>query len=100
MIPETHVYYAEIVKAASPSIAFSNLQDILALWEDADHSEWPFIPKHYKLLNGPESTLTMTEALTIVESQNYKIRSNYAGCLFLDSNTYLFFCWGEQLNYD
>ena len=100
MIPDNYVYYADLIKADSPSVAFSNLQDNLKTWESVNQNEWPFIPKHYKLLNAPGSNLKMAEAISIIESQNYKVRSNYAGCLFLDSNTYLFFCWGEQLNYD
>lgn len=100
MIPDTHVYYADLIKADSPSTAFSNLKSNLEIWESVDQKEWPFIPKHYKLLNAPGSSLKMIDAIEIIESQDYKVRSNYAGCLFLDSNTYLFFCWGEEFNYD
>lgn len=84
-------YWYHIVSASSPKEAFDYLIEELSLWNDYKGVD-SFIPKKFHLLSSPNNVLLDSEVADYVKSiSNKKIRKNYAVCLFLESNRFIFY---------
>lgn len=72
--------------------------ELLNLSEQDDKS-WDLLPKKYTILNSPSEPLDLQSAYNFISEGDFSLRKNYAGCLFLQDNFYLFFMLKKGYEY-
>ena len=57
------------------------------------------VPKKYTILNDPSGPIPLQDAYALVSEGNFSLRNNYAGCFFIENNSYLFFILKKDYEY-
>lgn len=84
-----YLYY--VAKGADPKTAFQNMTEEIEMWVNYNNSVPEFQPKKYTIIASPENLLNEDQVQNYITTNDIKIRNNYAGCLFLTDDRFLFF---------
>lgn len=84
-----------ITHPKGPKVAFNILLNLI----ETDFDYWDAVPKKYTIINSPSEPVSLEQAYLIVSEGEFSLRNNYAGCLFLTNNTYLFFMLKKDYEY-
>lgn len=87
-------YY--FIKGTSPKDSFANLKKIESAYNDSGQSIFYISPKKYTIVNDPKEPEKRINALEFAKATKVKVRFNYAACVFLEDDEYLFYMLRES----
>jgi hypothetical protein len=86
---------SSVKTSKGPRVAFDVLLNLIEITPDY----WDLPPKKYTILNAPSEPVTLTQAYDLISKGDFSLRNNYAGCFFLENDSYLFFMLKKDYEY-
>ena len=81
-----------IVTSDNPKNAFNLALETAEMWASFLEKENYFTPKRFTIKNDPKHPYEETKAISfLATSEALDLRTNYAGCMFLSNERYMFY---------
>ena len=95
--PKNFLYY--VSKGTDPKKAFEVMKEEILMWNEFDNKDTPtFFPKRFTIYSDPANPLSDEQVQNYITTNNFFLRNNYAGCIFLTNERFLFYMHKEKAN--